>query len=173
MNVTKTITLSTVKNSMKIVKKDYSKYMFWEKSTQRWLKREPIAKLQLNPETKTKKAPYFRKLFFSSSSCSFYSYSTSSGANMSDEVAKAQTASGEEGDTIFGKIIRKEIPASFIYEDDQVSILFVSIFLLTSLHVSLFYLIMITSLVCCISRCKSSCSYTFSSCTPSTNLSIV
>ena len=27
---------------------------------------------------------------------------------------------GEGGDTIFGKIIRKEIPAEFLYEDDQV-----------------------------------------------------
>ncbi len=38
---------------------------------------------------------------------------------MSDEVAKAQAASAG-GDTIFGKIIRKEIPADIIYEDDQV-----------------------------------------------------
>jgi len=37
---------------------------------------------------------------------------------MSDEVAKAQAASAG-GDTIFGKIIRKEIPADIIYEDDQ------------------------------------------------------
>lgn len=39
---------------------------------------------------------------------------------MADEVAKAQTAQ-DQGDTIFGKILRKEIPAKFIYEDDQVS----------------------------------------------------
>lgn len=37
-----------------------------------------------------------------------------------DEVAKAQTAQ-VGGDTIFGKILRKEIPCEFIYEDDQVS----------------------------------------------------
>ncbi|KAF2354861.1 Histidine triad (HIT) protein [Trinorchestia longiramus] len=37
---------------------------------------------------------------------------------MSDEVAKAQTAQ-PGGDTIFGKILRKEIPTKFIYEDDQ------------------------------------------------------
>ncbi|KAM4590938.1 adenosine 5'-monophosphoramidase HINT1 [Odontesthes bonariensis] len=37
---------------------------------------------------------------------------------MADETAKAQTAK-PGGDTIFGKIIRKEIPAKFIYEDDQ------------------------------------------------------
>lgn len=38
---------------------------------------------------------------------------------MSDEVNLAQS-SGPEGDTIFGKILRKEIPCNFIYEDDQV-----------------------------------------------------
>lgn len=38
---------------------------------------------------------------------------------MSDEIAKAQTAK-PGGDTIFGKIIRKEIPADIVYEDDQV-----------------------------------------------------
>jgi len=43
---------------------------------------------------------------------------------MADEVSRAQTAQ-PGGDTIFGKIIRKEIPASIIYEDDQVrSLLF-------------------------------------------------
>lgn len=39
---------------------------------------------------------------------------------MADEVAKAQVAR-PGGDTIFGKIIRKEIPAKIIYEDDQVT----------------------------------------------------
>ncbi|KAK3598514.1 hypothetical protein CHS0354_001054 [Potamilus streckersoni] len=34
------------------------------------------------------------------------------------ETEKAQTAK-PGGDTIFGKIIRKEIPCSLIYEDDQ------------------------------------------------------
>ena len=38
---------------------------------------------------------------------------------MSDEVDKAQSAA-PQGDTIFGKITRKEIPTTFIYEDDQV-----------------------------------------------------
>ncbi|XP_070546756.1 adenosine 5'-monophosphoramidase HINT1-like [Ptychodera flava] len=38
---------------------------------------------------------------------------------MSDEVAKAQAAA-PGGDTIFGKILRKEIPCNFIYEDEQV-----------------------------------------------------
>jgi hypothetical protein len=38
---------------------------------------------------------------------------------MSDEIEKAQTAQ-PGGDTIFGKIVRKEIPADIIYEDDQV-----------------------------------------------------
>ncbi|KAM9365842.1 adenosine 5'-monophosphoramidase HINT1 [Pholidichthys leucotaenia] len=37
---------------------------------------------------------------------------------MADETAKAQKAK-PGGDTIFGKIIRKEIPAKIIYEDDQ------------------------------------------------------
>ncbi|NXW39115.1 HINT1 protein, partial [Phaetusa simplex] len=37
---------------------------------------------------------------------------------MADEVSKAQAAR-PGGDTIFGKIIRKEIPANIIYEDDQ------------------------------------------------------
>lgn len=38
---------------------------------------------------------------------------------MSGEVEKATSAS-PGGDTIFGKILRKEIPCSFIYEDDRV-----------------------------------------------------
>ncbi|NXT19898.1 HINT1 protein, partial [Syrrhaptes paradoxus] len=37
---------------------------------------------------------------------------------MADEVSKAQAAR-PGGDTIFGKIIRKEIPANIIYEDAQ------------------------------------------------------
>lgn len=37
---------------------------------------------------------------------------------MASEVEKAQLAS-ETGDTLFGKIIRGEIPTKFIYEDDQ------------------------------------------------------
>lgn len=37
----------------------------------------------------------------------------------SDEVQKAQTAHAG-GDTIFGKILRKEIPCNYIYEDDLV-----------------------------------------------------
>ncbi|XP_003963878.1 adenosine 5'-monophosphoramidase HINT1 [Takifugu rubripes] len=36
---------------------------------------------------------------------------------MADEIAKAQAAK-PGGDTIFGKVIRKEIPANIIYEDD-------------------------------------------------------
>lgn len=38
---------------------------------------------------------------------------------MADETAKAQVAK-PGGDTIFGKIVRKEIPANFLYEDDLV-----------------------------------------------------
>lgn len=37
---------------------------------------------------------------------------------MAEEVERAQTA-GPGGDTIFGKILRKEIPCTFIYEDEQ------------------------------------------------------
>lgn len=40
---------------------------------------------------------------------------------MSDEVEKAIAAVPTE-DTIFGKILRKEIPCEFIYEDDKVKI---------------------------------------------------
>lgn len=36
------------------------------------------------------------------------------------EVELAQSA-GPAADTIFGKILRKEIPAKFVYEDEQVS----------------------------------------------------
>ncbi|XP_061185448.1 adenosine 5'-monophosphoramidase HINT1-like [Saccostrea echinata] len=37
---------------------------------------------------------------------------------MSEEIEKAQLAK-PGGDTIFGKIARKEVPCEFIYEDDQ------------------------------------------------------
>ena len=43
-----------------------------------------------------------------------------------DEVEKAKLAGAEKyqpQDTIFGKILRKEIPADIIYEDDKVSML--------------------------------------------------
>lgn len=39
---------------------------------------------------------------------------------MATEVEKAQSAVPEK-DTIFGKILRKEIPCKFIYEDNQVN----------------------------------------------------
>lgn len=39
---------------------------------------------------------------------------------MADEVQLAQNDQGGD-DTIFGKILRKEIPCKFIYEDDLVS----------------------------------------------------
>lgn len=38
---------------------------------------------------------------------------------MADEISLAQTAQ-PGGDTIFGKILRKEIPCDFVYEDEQV-----------------------------------------------------
>lgn len=41
---------------------------------------------------------------------------------MSDEVSKAQAADSAAEDTIFGKILRKEIPCDFIHEDDKVFI---------------------------------------------------
>ncbi|KAL7741440.1 hypothetical protein ACLKA6_000765 [Drosophila palustris] len=37
---------------------------------------------------------------------------------MASEVEKAQSAAASE-DTIFGKILRKEIPCKFIYEDEK------------------------------------------------------
>uniref|UniRef100_A0A674CXL8 Uncharacterized protein n=1 Tax=Salmo trutta TaxID=8032 RepID=A0A674CXL8_SALTR len=37
---------------------------------------------------------------------------------MSDEIAKAQVAQAG-GDTIFGKIIRKEISAKILFEDES------------------------------------------------------
>ena len=39
---------------------------------------------------------------------------------MAGEVEKAR-ATEAGGDTIFGKILRGEIPCKFIYEDDQVN----------------------------------------------------
>lgn len=39
-------------------------------------------------------------------------------SKMADEVAKAQTATSTK-DTVFGKIIRKEISASILYEDEK------------------------------------------------------
>ena len=41
---------------------------------------------------------------------------------MSSEIDKAQIAKppSDQGDTIFGKISRKEIPTKFLFEDDQV-----------------------------------------------------
>ena len=39
---------------------------------------------------------------------------------MASEVDKAQTATPGAEETIFGKIIKKEIPAKIIFEDDHV-----------------------------------------------------
>lgn len=41
---------------------------------------------------------------------------------MASEVEKAKTAT-PGGDTIFGKILRGEIPSKFIYEDDKVGLI--------------------------------------------------
>lgn len=46
-------------------------------------------------------------------------FHSSTRLEMSDEE-RAAAAAKPGGDTIFGKIIRKEIPAKIIYEDDQV-----------------------------------------------------
>ena len=40
-------------------------------------------------------------------------------AESGDASATAAAAAKEGGDTIFGKIIRKEIPAKIVYEDDE------------------------------------------------------
>lgn len=56
--------------------------------------------------------------------CSFNSHpvgTSSTSFNMADEMAKAQAAQ-PGGDTIFGRIIRKEIPADLIHEDDKVRV---------------------------------------------------
>ncbi|VVC32320.1 Hypothetical protein CINCED_3A001288 [Cinara cedri] len=52
------------------------------------------------------------------SKCNGYNFKKTTPRTMSDEVNKALAAS-PGGDTIFGKIIRKEIPCDFIYEDDR------------------------------------------------------
>ena len=51
-----------------------------------------------------------------------------------DEVSKSQSAKPPsiEGDTIFGKIARKEIPTTFIYEDDQVFILLYTFYIINN-----------------------------------------
>ena len=43
---------------------------------------------------------------------------------MSSEVEKAQTATYDK-DNIFAKILRKEIPCNFVYEDDKVCKIFI------------------------------------------------
>ncbi|KAM7348103.1 histidine triad nucleotide binding protein 1 [Cochliomyia hominivorax] len=47
-----------------------------------------------------------------------YNLSAIKTQGMASEVDKAQSAAPAE-DTIFGKILRKEIPCKFIYEDDK------------------------------------------------------
>ncbi|XP_043515387.1 histidine triad nucleotide-binding protein 1 [Frieseomelitta varia] len=61
------------------------------------------------PITSFKRLPYFNANL---------SHYTPCWRKMATEVEKAQTAA-PTGDTIFGKILRKEIPCNFIYEDDQ------------------------------------------------------
>lgn len=61
---------------------------------------------------------------------------------MASEVEKAQVAT-PGGDTIFGKILRQEIPCKFIYEDDKVTTLFTLIFIAIILNQFL------NSKICC------------------------
>ena len=49
---------------------------------------------------------------------------------MASEVEKAQAASGKDSDTIFGKILREEIPCKFIYEDEQVEIIIIIVIII-------------------------------------------
>ena len=39
---------------------------------------------------------------------------------MADEVQKAQE-SPQKGDTVFGKMLKGDIPVNFIYQDEQVN----------------------------------------------------
>lgn len=52
---------------------------------------------------------------------------------MSNEEQKAQDAR-PGGDTIFGKVLRKEIPCTFIHEDEKVTSLFISLKILFYYH---------------------------------------
>lgn len=61
--------------------------------------------------TSSKRLPYFNANLLNRTPC---------WRKMATEVEKAQTAVATE-DTIFGKILRKEIPCEFIYTDDQVN----------------------------------------------------
>lgn len=72
--------------------------------------------------TKTilRRFPYRAFVFSTDSTCQNSDYKAGlTSFEMSDELQKAQTAI-PGGDTIFGKIIRKEILAKIIYEDDEV-----------------------------------------------------
>lgn len=69
----------------------------------------------------------------------------------SDEVQKAQGAQ-VGGDTIFGKILRKEIPCNFIYEDDQVN---------NDIRWSFYCWMTCLVLVRCFSRCSTTSSSAF------------
>jgi len=62
-----------------------------------------------------------KKVFHSFEYHRYFSTDSKLEKKMSDECQLAQTAK-PSGDTIFGKIVRKEIPADIIYEDDQVHV---------------------------------------------------
>ncbi|XP_050546767.1 adenosine 5'-monophosphoramidase HINT1 [Daktulosphaira vitifoliae] len=61
---------------------------------------------------------FSNKTYYKSKSFSVFRFANPTFQKMSDEVIKAKTAE-PGGDTIFGKILRKEIPCDFIYEDDR------------------------------------------------------
>lgn len=74
--------------------------------------RNEILRCHLSQEIKTPGTTFILKTFLKSYCRVFYT--------MSDEVSKAVEAD-PTADTIFGKILRKEIPCNFIYEDDKVN----------------------------------------------------
>ncbi len=71
---------------------------------------------------------------------------------MADEVSKAQQAA-PGSDTIFGKILRKEIPCNFIYEDEEVNSNPFAVNCIVTIDRN-FLRIFLLILVCGISRCK-------------------
>ena len=74
---------------------------------------------------------------------------------MADEVQKAQTVAATE-DTIFGKILRKEIPCTFIYEDEQVRRVLVHSIATESLNLS-YYMYYYYKLVCFLLCLRAQC----------------
>ena len=67
----------------------------------------------------SQKLAMLKRIAFSSSRNFLFLNSRAQRMASSDEVQKAQSVQ-PGGDTIFGKILRKEIPCEFIYEDEKV-----------------------------------------------------